>query len=180
MKTNFYKVYIILAFLLFFKIQNNGQPKFTIVKKIPFSKEINIEDTMTLIKPNIEYLVYNMFKDSITGETDSMNAEYTIKQIYLESGHLKSYLAKKNNNLTGMRHPRVRETTSLGDKNGYAYYKNWIDSVKDIYLWRKANNLIGVSEDVLLKSLRKKYAQDPNYIISLSKVRILKDDRKNI
>jgi uncharacterized FlgJ-related protein len=180
MRTNFYKVYIILVFLVFFKIQNNGQPKFTIVKKIPLLKEINIEDTMTLTKPNIEYLVYNMFKDSITNKIDSMNAEYTIKQIYLESGHLKSFLSKKNNNLTGMRHPRIRQTTSLGEKNGYAYYKNWIDCVKDIYLWRKANNLIGVSENVLLKSLRVKYAQDPNYTEILSRIRILKDDRTDM
>ena len=85
MKTNFYKVYIILSFLLLFKIENNGQPKFKIVKKIPILKEINIEDTMTLTKPNIEYLVYNMFKDSITGEIDSMNVSVAAAILIFEA-----------------------------------------------------------------------------------------------
>ncbi len=180
MKTNFYKVYIILAFLVFFKIQNNGQPKFTIVKKIPLLKEINIEDTMTLTKPNLEYVVYKTFKDTTTNKIDSINALYSIKQIYLESGHLKSFLSIKNNNLTGMKHPRVRETTSLGQKNGYAYYKSWIDCVKDIYLWKRENNLLGASENKILNILKRKYAQDPNYIKKLVRMPTLKDDRTDI
>jgi len=178
MKTNFYKVYAILVFLVFFKIENNGQ-----FKLMKFSKRptlTNIEDTMTLTKSNLEYVVYNMFKDSITDEIDSMNAEYTIKQIYLESGHLKSFLCGKNNNLTGMKHPRVRETTSLGKKNGYAHYESWIDCVKDLYLWRKENNLIGVSEKKLLNILKRKYAEDPNYTKKLVRITTLKDDRTDI
>ena len=133
MKTNFYKVYTILAFLVLVKVENNAEFKFT--KNSKFPRQTNIEDTMSLSKPNLEYVVYNTFKDTITGEIDSMSAEYTIKQIYLESGHLKSFLCEENNNLTGMKHPRVRETTSLGKKNGYAHYKSWVQCVKDIYLW---------------------------------------------
>lgn len=178
MKTNFYKVYIILAFLVFFKIENNGQFKFTNIGKLP--REFNIEDTMTLTKPNLEYVVYNTFRDSMTGVIDSMNAEYTIKQIYLESGHLKSFLCEKNNNLTGMKHPRIRQTTSLGKKNGYAHYESWVQCVKDIYLWRKENNLLGVSENKLLNILRKKYAEDPNYTKKLARIPTLKDDRTDI
>jgi len=178
MKTNFYKVYAILVFLVFFKIENNGQ-----FRTINFSKkltQINIEDTMSLIKPNLEYVVYNTFKDTMTGEIDSINAEYTIKQIYLESGHLKSFLCEKNNNLTGMKHPRVRETTSLGKKNGYANYKTWIDCVKDIYLWKRENKLLGASENKILNILKTKYAEDPNYTKKLVRIPTLKDDRTDI
>jgi uncharacterized FlgJ-related protein len=178
MKTNFYKVYTILAFLVFFKIENNGQFKIMKISKRPTLT--NIEDTMTLTKPNLEYVVYNTFKDTMTGEIDSMNAEYTIKQIYLESGHLKSSLCEQNNNLTGMKHPRVRQTTSLGKKNGYAHYENWIQCVKDIYLWRKENKLLVVSENKLLNILEKKYAEDPNYTKKLARIRTLKDDRTDI
>lgn len=175
MKTKFYKVYAILAFLVFFKIENNGQFKVVGINKRPI--QANVEDTMTLTKPNLEYVVYNNFKDSMTGKIDSINAEYAIKQIYLESGHLKSFLCEQNNNLTGMKHPRVRETTSLGKKNGYAHYESWIDCVKDIYLWRKENNLIGVSENKLLNILKRKYAEDPNYTKKLVRISTLKDDR---
>jgi len=177
MKDNFFKVYFILMFLLLIKVDNRGEHHTFKIFKRPL---MNIEDTMTLTKPNLEYVVYNTFKDSITREIDSMNAEYTIKQIYLESGHLKSFLTKENNNLTGMKHPRIRETTSLGRKNGYAYYKNWIQCVKDLYLWRKENNLIGVNERTLVKILKRKYAEDPNYTRKLASITTLKDDRTEI
>jgi len=176
METNFYKVYTILLFLLLIKIDNRSEiHTFKVFRKPTL---IDIQDTMSLTKLNLEYVVYNTFKDTITGEVDSMNAEYTIKQIYLESGHLKSFLCEKNNNLTGMKHPRVRETTSLGKKNGYAHYETWIDCVKDIYLWRRENNLLGVSENKLLNTLKRKYAEDPNYTKKLSNIPTLKDDNK--
>lgn len=178
MERKFYKVYAILIFLIFVKVENNGQFKLT--RFVMFPKQINIEDTMSLNKPNLEYVVYNTFRDTITGEIDSMNAEYTIKQIYLESGHLKSFLCSENNNLTGMKHPRVRETTSLGKKNGYAHYESWVQCVKDIYLWRKENKLLGVSENKLLDILKRKYAEDPNYTKKLARIPTLKDDRTDI
>jgi len=171
MKNNFYKVSIILLFLFLAKIENSAKIKF--IK--PNIKNDVIEDTMTLTKPNLEYVVYKIFKDTITSKIDSINAEYTIKQIYLESGHLKSSLCVENNNLTGMKHPRVRETTSLGRKNGYAHYENWIESVKDLYLWRKENDLIGSNENQILNILKRRYAQDPNYTKKLVRISTLKD-----
>jgi uncharacterized FlgJ-related protein len=171
MKNNFYKVFIILLFLFLVKIENSA--KIHYIK--PNIKISNIEDTMTLTKPNLEYVVYKIFKDTITSKIDSINAEYTIKQIYLESGHLKSSLCIDNNNLTGMKHPRVRETTSFGRKNGYAHYESWIESVKDLYLWRKARNLIGANKEELLNSLERTYAEDPNYTKKLVRVSTLKD-----
>jgi len=173
MKTNFYKLYTILLFLFLIKIENNAQFKLPITLKN--IKNFNIQDTMTLTKPNLEYVVYNIFKDTVKNRIDSINAEYTIKQIYLESGHLKSFLCIENNNLTGMKHPRLRETTSLGPKNGYAHYQNWIESVKDLYLWKKKYNLIGVNEKEILSTLERKYAEDPNYTKKLVRISTLKD-----
>jgi uncharacterized FlgJ-related protein len=177
MKSTFSKVYLILVFLLLIKVENDAQFKF--VREFKSGLRPNIMDTMTLTKPNVEYVAYEIFKDSTTGEVDSINAEYAIKQIYLESGHLKSFLCSENNNLVGMKHPRVRATTSLGKKNGYAHYETWIDCVKDLYLWRKANNLIGSTEEELLKSF-KKYAQDSKYGKKLARISTLKDDRTDI
>ena len=58
-------------------------------------------------------------------------------QIFLETGNLSSNICKNNQNLFGMRHPRVRETVSLGSVRGHAYYHDWIDSIKDYSLWQQ-------------------------------------------
>jgi len=178
MKTNFYRLYGILLFLFLVKIENNAQFKSPIA--LNNIKDVNIEDTMTLTKPNLEYVVYNMFKDSTTNTIDTINAEFTIKQIYLESGHLKSPLCVENNNLTGMKHPRVRETTSLGKKNGYAHYETWIECVKDIYLWKRENNLLGANENKILNILKKKYAEDPNYTKKLERTLTLRENKERV
>ena len=54
----------------------------------------------------------------------------------LESGHFKSDLFRNNNNLFGMRQPKVRKTTATGKRKGYAVYANWIESVRDYKLWQ--------------------------------------------
>lgn len=84
-----------------------------------------------------------------------------LAQMKLESGHYKSKLAKENNNYFGMKHPSRRATTSLGSKNGFASYKNWVGSVLDYALWQRtyASNL---SEQEYLDSLST-YAEDKKY-----------------
>jgi uncharacterized FlgJ-related protein len=178
MKTNFYKVYSILLFLFLLKIEYNGEFKYSETLNIP--KSINIQDTIpTLTKHNLECVVYEVFKDS-TGKVDSNASKYAIKQIYLESGHLKSFLCLENNNLIGMKHPRVRQTTSLGKKNGYAHYEDWVDCVKDIYLWYKVNNCLWVTENQLLDTLAKRFAQDRRYKPKLVTIETLRDDRTDM
>jgi uncharacterized FlgJ-related protein len=57
--------------------------------------------------------------------------EVAMQQIFLETGNLSSAICMENNNLFGMRHPRVRETTSLGVNRGHAKYSHWIESIRD-------------------------------------------------
>jgi len=57
-------------------------------------------------------------------------------QAILESGHFKSSIFRNNNNLFGMRLARVRQTTAIGKKAGYAVYSDWIMSVQDYKLWQ--------------------------------------------
>lgn len=58
-----------------------------------------------------------------------------------ETGNFKSNIFLFNNNLFGMKQPKVRETTSIGESLGYASYKSSLESVKDLYLWLNYNNI---------------------------------------
>jgi flagellum-specific peptidoglycan hydrolase FlgJ len=64
--------------------------------------------------------------------------DIVLAQAVLESGNFASKVTKHNNNLFGMRMPKVRQTTAVGQRYGYARYYNWKDSVKDYKLWQEA------------------------------------------
>lgn len=52
-----------------------------------------------------------------------------------ETGGFKSPLLRRNNNLFGMRFPRKRPTTAIGENGNYSKYATFEDSVTDFYLW---------------------------------------------
>lgn len=58
-------------------------------------------------------------------------------QSVLESGHYKSEVFQANNNMFGMKMPKVRETVAIGKNLGYAIYIDWKASVMDYMLWQK-------------------------------------------
>lgn len=64
--------------------------------------------------------------------------EIVFAQGVLESGHFKSDLFRNNNNVFGMRQPKLRKTTATGKRKGYAVYDNWIESVRDYKLWQES------------------------------------------
>lgn len=104
------------------------------------------------------------------------HSHIVLAQMKLESGHYKSKLAKENNNYFGMKHPSRRATTSLGSKNGFASYKNWVCSVLDYALWQctYASNL---TEKEYLDSLST-YAEDKKYIAKVKKLAKNLENRK--
>ena len=91
-----------------------------------------------------------------------------LAQMKLESGNYTSKLALENNNYFGMKQPRRRLTTSLGEKNSYASYQSWVHSVLDYALWQReyAKQL---TENQYLDSLSK-YAEDKKYILKIKKL----------
>lgn len=90
-----------------------------------------------------------------------------LAQAKLESGNFTSFLFHKNNNMFGMKKPRKRATTSISEKNGYAYYRDWIDCVYD-YGFYSCCNLSDVnSEGEYYKILSERYAEDTSYINKL-------------
>ena len=86
-------------------------------------------------------------------------------QYQLESGSGTSQLSISNNNLFGMRCPKLRPTTSVCI-NGWAAYPSWRESVIDYALWQScyARNL--TTEEYYSK-LGRVYATDSNYVNKL-------------
>jgi hypothetical protein len=103
-------------------------------------------------------------------------------QMQLESGRLNSFLAKRANNLLGMRYPFKRTTTAVGiflpsqnkvilgsqeellkyrNQNHYAVYASWQDCVKDYKLWQEECFRLS---DRYLAFLGNYYAEDSHYI----------------
>jgi len=52
-----------------------------------------------------------------------------------ETGNFTSKVFKNNNNLFGMRFPKVRKTTAKKELNGYAYYSNIPLCISDMLLY---------------------------------------------
>ncbi|MFM2135671.1 MAG: Mannosyl-glycoprotein endo-beta-N-acetylglucosaminidase [Bacteroidota bacterium] len=106
-------------------------------------------------------------------------------QIMLESGNLGSYLARKTNNLIGMRFPFKRTTKAVGlylpDKKmivlgdqrsllkfsnmkNYAVYSNWQDCLADYKCWQDECFKL---QERYLHFLGQYYAEDDAYIDKL-------------
>lgn len=68
------------------------------------------------------------------------DVDYTsiaFRQTWLETGNYKSNICIENNNLFGMRLPRVRKTTAIGENRNHAVYTHWKESVKDYKLYQE-------------------------------------------
>jgi flagellum-specific peptidoglycan hydrolase FlgJ len=59
-----------------------------------------------------------------------------------ETGKGTSRVFIEDKNLFGMKMPKKRPTVALGpDKNGYAIYRSYADSVRDLFLWFEYNGI---------------------------------------
>jgi len=85
--------------------------------------------------------LYNLNWNNIEHWMDVFDIEHkgiVKQQIYLETGNLTSDICLRNNNLFGMRYPRVRETTAIGTRKSHAKYKNYVESIRDYALWQRS------------------------------------------
>ena len=57
--------------------------------------------------------------------------EIVYAQTVLETGNFKSNICLNNNNVFGMKLSSTRPTTAICERNGYAYYNTWQESVID-------------------------------------------------
>jgi hypothetical protein len=93
-----------------------------------------------------------------------------LAQAKVESGNFKSRIFKQNNNLFGMRKAHVRVTTAQGDKDTFAYYRDWMDCVYDYAMYQTSVMCNVSSEEQYMAKLAEKYAQDTTYMPALKAV----------
>lgn len=98
--------------------------------------EVSINIIDTVIVDSIPEFSKENLKEALDSH-EITEPDIVYRQAVLETGNFTSNLFITNNNLFGMKHPSVRETTSTGKKNGYACYDHWIDSVKDMVLFQE-------------------------------------------
>lgn len=96
---------------------------------------------------------------------DVKHKEIVKQQIYLETGNLSSDICRNNNNLFGMRYPRVRKTTAIGIRKSHAQYASYVDSIRDYAIWQQ--NRYDGSVDYYSFLVRIGYAECDSYISKL-------------
>jgi uncharacterized FlgJ-related protein len=91
--------------------------------------------------------------------------EIVMRQVYLETGNLSSTICRENNNLFGMKLPRVRKTTAIGSRRGHAEYDDFVLSILDYAIWQE--NMYNDQKDyyAFLRSVG--YAECKSYIQKL-------------
>ena len=100
-----------------------------------------------------------------------LHPDIVYRQILLETGYLTSDMLWRNNNLTGMRYARVRQTTAVKKVQGHAYYHHWFDAVKDYRYFQEWYIKRGYDlTDYLQFLVEIGYATDKNYISKLKSV----------
>ena len=123
---------------------------------------------------------------TVDSEIDSLIRNINIRypnvvkaQIILESGHMLSTRAIRDNNLTGMKVAKARPTTAINKNNHYAIYRSIEDCIIDYALWQSQNLNLKYcrSEEQYMEFLQKNYAEDHNYKVKLQK--IMKTFEKN-
>jgi len=101
-------------------------------KKIKVVKKV-IKDTTDVVAVDSSKLDRELLVSYIL-EKNIHHPEIAYAIVRQES-NMCSNLFKTNNNLFGMRHPRVRPTKSLGSKKGFAHFEKWQHSVLDYKLY---------------------------------------------
>lgn len=101
---------------------------------------------------------------------DIQHPEIVMAQCRLETGNCSSGLCKANHNLFGMKLPKQRETTALGERYNHAYYKSWRDSVKDYKLWQ--DRFYNGEDDYYQFLKNQGYATSKTYIQKLKQFKI--------
>ena len=86
-----------------------------------------------------------------------------LAQAFWESKHFKSHIFTENNNLFGMKRPRVRKNVATGENFNHATYNNWVDSVRDYKLMQDELGYSSLNVDGYFKKLDTDYCPGCNY-----------------
>lgn len=112
-------------------------------------------------------------KDNLVNLIKKIKFKYpyiVLGQSILETGHFKSEIFIKNNNLFGMKKSSSRLTLSDSTQYGHAYYNNWEDSVYDYALYQSTYLRKIKSEEEYFNYLSRSYAESESYVKLLKQV----------
>jgi len=90
--------------------------------------------------------------------------DIVMAQAKIETGHFTSKVFKENHNLFGMRLPRQRSTTAIGEQYNHAQYTSWRQSVVDYKLWQDKVLTKVKGRRAYLRYLHKNYAENKQYV----------------
>jgi len=129
---------LLLAWLFLTLLKTKNRPK----------KMIFINETL------FHYIFTRIVAAGFRGEL----AKYVFAQAAFETGNFTSDIFKENNNLFGMKLPRVRQTLATGENRGHATFKSIADSIEDFALFHKARAIAPTftSVDAYVDALNKK------------------------
>ena len=87
-----------------------------------------------------------------------------VAQSKIETAHYTSPIFKANKNLFGMKLPRIRETTAIGEQYNHADYISWQQSVVDYKLWQDRVISKLNTKQKYLAYLHENYAENKQYV----------------
>ena len=134
---------ITLTLIALFISLEVGSASFTRRAELPFSPS-NMLTTMT--------------------EMGIVYPDIVMAQARIETAHFTSKIFKENHNLFGMKLPKQRSTTAIGEQYNHAEYTSWRQSVIDYKLWQDRVLTKVKSKRAYLKYLNKYYATDKKYV----------------
>lgn len=96
--------------------------------------------------------------------------DIVMAQAKIETGHFTSKVFKENHNLFGMKLPRQRSTTAIGEQYNHAQYTSWRQSVVDYKLWQDMVLTKVKGRRAYLKYISKYYATNKQYVKLIKKM----------
>ena len=115
-------------------------------------------------------------QDKVQHYLKDLNVKYpevALAQMKLESANGTSSMFRENNNLFGMKLPKKRPTTALGEKSNHSFYSHWRQSVIDYAMWQAfvmdPENID--TEGDWIAYLDKMYSEDGSYGRKITTIR---------
>jgi uncharacterized FlgJ-related protein len=143
------KKLLLTLFLSLIVLSKTNQTNYEIITQVISFSELNVYKQ--LIKIGIAY------------------PDVVLAQAKIETGNFTSKIFIENNNLFGMKLPKRRETTAVGENRNHATYTDWIQSIKDYKLWQDKMIHKSPTLEDYLNYLGRNYAEDKNYIKKIRK-----------
>lgn len=163
--------FIILFFLFIFLFF----PKSNVNSYVQIEKQIDFISYYDMVQKRINYIKtqdfnYNLFIEYMKLKS-IRNKNIVVSQAILESDWFRSDIFFENNNLFGMKQPRVRNTTAIGINRGHASYNHWTCSVDDYKLWYQYVTKDRTYDNYFQFLVAMGYAEDGYYIRKIKSIK---------